>query len=272
MRKTLAENLLSLTRDDSSVLVLLGDIGVGQFIDQNGHLPDRVFNVGILEQSMISLAAGLSREGFNVFVYTISPFLIERAFEQIKLDLVYNSNPVTLVGANGPFEYAKLGPTHHCPNDVPLLSLLDGVEIHLPSTVCDLRAAISLCSTNRNLRYIRLTSRTLTTHIPPNEIIHCQASPASSCFVFVGEAAALLSEQPSFSGESDILRLISPKLSDQLLLDLGTYQTVYVFEPYSAPITAEIIRRNLRQLDLNSFVYPKAISEGVFEAPHFIKV
>ena len=86
MRKVFAQELRQnyLINDKNSIL--LGDISVGLFLDDQDELVPNAYNMGILEQSMISFAAGLSTESDNVFVHTISPFIVERAYEQIKLE------------------------------------------------------------------------------------------------------------------------------------------------------------------------------------------
>lgn len=139
--------------------VLLGDIGVGGFINSDESLPDRVFNMGIAEQALIGFAAGLSVENGNVIVHTISPFLVERAYEQIKLNCGYNGKKIILISANGPFDYEKLGPTHHCPADVNLLSLIPNLQIRTPPTVDEFKASFHEATASRASYYIRLTSR-----------------------------------------------------------------------------------------------------------------
>ena len=124
MRKNFANYLKEIISQNENILGLLGDISVGLFVDKDEKLYKNIFNLGLIEQSMISYAAGLARSGLIPFVHTISPFIVERAYEQIKLDLVYNNCKCILVSANGPFDYHKLGPTHHCSSDIPLLSLL----------------------------------------------------------------------------------------------------------------------------------------------------
>ena len=86
MRKTFSRVAQEIANEDIQTMVLLGDIGVFAFRDSLSQIPNRVFNMGILEQSMIGIAAGMAKSGFFPIVHTIAPFLVERAHEQLKVD------------------------------------------------------------------------------------------------------------------------------------------------------------------------------------------
>ena len=91
------------------VVLLVGDIGYGIFDDYRKNHKERFFNLGICEQSLIGVAAGMAIQGLKPWVYTITPFLIERPFEQVKLDIDQQNVNVNLVGFA---DYPHLGPTH----------------------------------------------------------------------------------------------------------------------------------------------------------------
>jgi len=88
--------------------------------------------VGILEQSMIGVAAGFASEGIIPIVHTIAPFLIERALEQIKVDFGYQQLPGNFVSVGASFDYSRLGCTHHCPADINILSNIPGMNLFIP--------------------------------------------------------------------------------------------------------------------------------------------
>ena len=134
MRKQFVSTIENIFREDKKIFLLLGDIGVFGFRDVLSSYPDRAKNIGILEQSMISLASGLSMAGFFPTVHTIAPFISERALEQIKVDLCYQNLPANLVAVGGSYDYSALGPTHHCPGDVGVLNELPGMEIIIPGS------------------------------------------------------------------------------------------------------------------------------------------
>ena len=109
MRRKFGKILNELAKKDKKIVLLVGDIGYGIFNDFREDFPDRFFNMGICEQSIIGAASGMALEGLQPWVYTITPFLIERPFEQIKLDIDHQNVNVNLVGYA---DYPTLGPTH----------------------------------------------------------------------------------------------------------------------------------------------------------------
>ena len=121
MRKQFNKTITDIFLKDKKAVMLLGDIGVFAFRHLFKKYPKRLYNIGILEQSMISIAAGISNEGFNPIVHTIAPFIVNRAFEQLKIDFGYNKLKGNFVSIGSSYDYAALGCTHHCPEDVNLM-------------------------------------------------------------------------------------------------------------------------------------------------------
>lgn len=109
MRREFGKIITELAEKDKRVYLLSGDIGYAIFDDFRKRFPKRFINLGICEQSLVSVASGLALEGLKPYVYTITPFLIERAFEQIKLDIDQQNVNVKLVGYA---DYPTQGPTH----------------------------------------------------------------------------------------------------------------------------------------------------------------
>lgn len=109
MRREFGKFIVEIARKDPLVYLLVGDIGYGVFDQLREELPDRFINCGLIEQTMIGIAAGMALEGLKPWVYTITPFLIERPFEQIKLDINQQNTNVKLVGYA---DYPDQGPTH----------------------------------------------------------------------------------------------------------------------------------------------------------------
>ena len=109
MRRRFGKVIAELADRDENIVVLVGDIGYRVFDEFREKYPDRFINLGVCEQSMIGVSAGMALEGLKPWVYTITPFLIERPFEQIKLDIDQQNTNVKLVGFA---DYPTLGPTH----------------------------------------------------------------------------------------------------------------------------------------------------------------
>jgi transketolase len=109
LRRRFGKVITELAGRDENIIVLVGDIGYRVFDEFREKYPDRFINLGICEQSMIGVSAGMALEGLKPWVYTITPFLIERPFEQVKLDIDQQNANVKLVGFA---DYSTLGPTH----------------------------------------------------------------------------------------------------------------------------------------------------------------
>ena len=129
MRRSFGETIAELADRDEKIYVLVGDIGYRVFDEFREKFPDRFINMGICEQSIIGVSAGMALEGLKPWVYTITPFLIERPFEQIKLDIDQQNVNVKLVGFS---DYPTLGPTHTELNGKKLLQFFSNITSYYP--------------------------------------------------------------------------------------------------------------------------------------------
>ena len=129
MRRTFGKIITELADRDDKIYVLVGDIGYRVFDEFREKHPDRFINMGICEQSIIGVSAGMALEGLKPWVYTITPFLIERPFEQIKLDIDQQNVNVKLVGFA---DYPTLGPTHTELNGKKLMQLFTNITSFFP--------------------------------------------------------------------------------------------------------------------------------------------
>ena len=129
MRRRFGKVITELADRDENIIVLVGDIGYRVFDEFREKHPDRFINLGICEQSMIGVSAGMALEGLKPWVYTITPFLIERPFEQVKLDIDQQNANVKLVGFA---DYSTLGPTHAELNAEKLMRLFNIITSLFP--------------------------------------------------------------------------------------------------------------------------------------------
>ena len=113
MRTQLARTATDLLEHDPNVAVVLAEISVDRFERAIAIAPDRVINVGIMEQTLVGVAAGFAMEGFHTIAHTMAPFLVERPFEQVKLDFGYQGLAGTLASVGAPYDYGTEGGTHH---------------------------------------------------------------------------------------------------------------------------------------------------------------
>ena len=129
MRRRFGKVITELAGRDENIFVLVGDIGYRVFDEFREKYPDRFINLGICEQSMIGVSAGMALEGLKPWVYTITPFLIERPCEQVKLDIDQQNANVKLVGFA---DYSTLGPTHAELNGEKLMQLFTNITPLFP--------------------------------------------------------------------------------------------------------------------------------------------
>ena len=129
MRRRFGKVITELADRDENIIVLVGDIGYRVFDEFREKYPDRFINLGICEQTMIGVSAGMALEGLKPWVYTITPFLIERPFEQLKLDINQQNVNVKLVGFA---DYSTLGPTHAEVNGMKLMQLFTNITSLFP--------------------------------------------------------------------------------------------------------------------------------------------
>lgn len=134
MRKQFPQTVLEIMDKDERVVVLLGDIGIFAFKDVFEKYPKRCYNIGICEQSMVGMAAGLAMVGFIPIVHTIEPFLVDRAFEQIKNDFGYQELYGNIVGVDVSGSAPNLGYTHQCPYALEHMAHVVGMNVFVPET------------------------------------------------------------------------------------------------------------------------------------------
>ena len=158
MRERFARVAAELLDTDPRVAVLLADITADAFEAARSRHPDRVVNVGIREQLLISVAGGMALAGMRPIAHTFASFLIERPFEQIKLDLNHQGAGAILVSSGASFDYAAAGRTHQSPGDVALLGTLPGWTVHVPGHPDEAERMLRAAAVGSGLVYIRLSA------------------------------------------------------------------------------------------------------------------
>ncbi len=159
MRAQMAATIGGLMDEDPRLFVVLADISEGYFDRALRQHPDRVINVGIMEQTMISLAAGVALEGFIPVCHSIVPFVVERPFEQLKDDFCYQGLGGNFVSTGASYDYGTEGMTHHGAGDVAILRTLPGMQIVVPGTAGEFDALFRQAYANGSPTYFRTSSR-----------------------------------------------------------------------------------------------------------------
>src|ERR1700720_1052831 len=154
--ETFATTLLELARQDSDLLVITSDSrGSAKLASFAKAAPGQIVEVGIGEQNLVGVAAGLAAAGKRVFAVSPACFLTARALEQIKNDVAYSGNPVALVGISAGVSYGALGSTHHSLHDLAALRAINNIEIVVPADNTETRAGVETASRASHPVYLR---------------------------------------------------------------------------------------------------------------------
>ena len=138
-----ADTLLSLSKKDKDIVVVTSDSrGSGKLVPFGKELPNQLIEVGIAEQNLVGISAGLSAGGKKVFGVSPSSFLTARSIEQIKNDVAYSNHPTTLVGISSGISYGQLGSTHHSIHDLAVLRTINNISIVVPADNFEARESI----------------------------------------------------------------------------------------------------------------------------------
>ncbi|MCC7145415.1 MAG: transketolase family protein, partial [Phycisphaeraceae bacterium] len=141
MRNAFAKAIQEVAAQDERVVLLSGDIGNRMFDRYKEMFAGRFYNCGVAEANMVSLAAGLALSGLRPYLYTITPFVTYRVYEQIRVDLCYHHQPVVIVGTGAGLSYASLGATHHSCEDIAVMRALPGMTVVCPGDPWEVAAA-----------------------------------------------------------------------------------------------------------------------------------
>ena len=156
MRNRFAKELESIMRSNKKTFILTGDIGFSVFDNLKQKFPERYIDIGVSEQSMLGVAAGMAVTGKNVFVYSIIPFLIYRPFEQLRNDICFQNIPVKLVGVGSGLSYSDAGFTHHSTEDYGILMGLPNLTILSPSDPLEVSVLMKNFDEIKGPVYLRL--------------------------------------------------------------------------------------------------------------------
>jgi transketolase len=159
MREAFTRTTTALLDDDPRTALVLADISADGFAPAAKRHPDRVINVGIREQLLASVAGGLALTGLRPIAHSYAPFLVERAWEQVKLDLSHQEVGAVLVSVGASYDSSQSGRTHHSPGDVALLDTLGGWTVHVPGHPDEVGPLLVAAAATDDPVYLRLSTQ-----------------------------------------------------------------------------------------------------------------
>lgn len=244
-RAQFARTATDLVETDLSVALVYAEISGQYFGEVETRHPDRVINVGIREQLLVSVGAGLALTGMRPVVHTFGSFLVERAFEQIKLGFGHQDVGGVLVGSGGSFDIASAGRTHQVPGDVALMDTLPGVAIHAPSTSTEVDAVLRRAVASDGLHYVRVVGQTNTASYPAGGF-HIVRRGAGPTIIALGPVLdAVLQATAGLDATVLYAHSVRPFDTRTLRAVLGSPEVVVV-EPWLAGTSAHVVADALR--------------------------
>lgn len=156
MRTAFIDQLIKEARTNDKIFLLVGDLGYNVVELFAKEFPNRFRNVGIAEQNMAGMAAGLAFSGFNVYIYSIGNFPTLRCIEQIRNDIAYHHANVKVVSVGGGYAYADLGATHHATEALGMMRAIPNMVVCAPSDPIEARALTTLSASYEGPMYIQL--------------------------------------------------------------------------------------------------------------------
>lgn len=241
MRESVMNTLIQMRDSGMNISVVVADsTSTSKISSFERKHPDAVINVGIAEQNMVGIAAGLSLSGQIVFTANAAPFLLARAHEQVKNDICYSASNVKMLGLNAGFAYGALGATHHCVNDITTLRTFGNVAIYAPVDGIEAAAIVRHTLNINEPAYIRMDSDLLP-DIHCLDYQFCAGEPvlihkeiqADTCLITLGSIAhEALKAVKDLKAAASIINISS-------IHDLNLDKLAYLIADYDNLITIE---------------------------------
>ena len=231
LRQEFADTMTEVGMRDHRLVVLVGDISHGILRGYAEKCAGRYFNVVICEPTIVNMAAGINKTGLIPVVHTIAPFIVERSYEQIKLDFGYQKLFGNFITVGSTFDYAQLGCSHHCYTDVSLMSHIEGTQVMMPGSAEEFKELFLQSYDAEKINYFRLTEN------PHGQIIPSKVILGKGIRLREGKDISIVCVGPQLSNG---VRATEHLLEDGYSVDLIYYHTL-------KPFDAELLRDSLRK-------------------------
>ncbi len=237
MRKVFPITVEKLMKKDKRIFCLLGDIGVFSFRNIFKNYKNRIFNMSTMEQSMIGFGAGLSKAGYIPIIHTITPFLVLRALDQIKIDFVYNKLNCNIISVGASNDYPKLGTTHHCFEDISILSNYKDINLFIPSNAQEFKYLLKKNYNNKSVNYFRISEKKIDYSKFDNRYLKKKNN--KNLIIIVGGS---IDSKKIKSNNFDIYYVssISKKTNFKFV---KSYNKIIIIEPYFGNVLERLLRK-----------------------------
>jgi transketolase len=248
MRRAFGATVSDLVVNDARVAVVLAEISTQYLAEAMRAHPDRVVNIGIMEQAMVGVAAGFAMEGFLPIAHSLSPFIAERPYEQLKLDFGYQGLGGTFVGVGGSYDYGSEGGTHHAPADVGLMLGIPRMEVLTPGHGDEVDRLLRATYANGQPTYLRasVTSNTDSHDVAPGRIEVLRRGDGATVLAFGPMLDRTLEASNGLDVTVAYATSLRPFDADGLASVVGDRPLMVSVEPFyegsAAPVLIEALR------------------------------
>jgi transketolase len=251
LRQEFADTMLEIGAVDPQLVVMVGDISHGILQPFAEKCPGRYFNIGICEPTIVNMAAGIAKTGLIPVVHTIAPFIIERAYEQIKLDFGYQQLGLNLISVGSAFDYSQLGCSHHCYADISLMSHFKHSHIFFPGSPIEFNILFKSAYRNGQINYFRLPENPHGVNLSPESIQ-------------IGKAIKIM------EGEDLTIVVIGPQLKAAVeaasFLNNSNISTEILYYPVIKPFDAEAVFLSVQKTGKVLVIEEASAHDGIFNS------
>ena len=207
-----------------------------------------------MEQSMIGFGAGLSKAGYIPIIHTIAPFLVLRALDQIKIDLIYNKLRCNIISVGAANDYPKLGTTHHCFEDINILTNYPNLNIFIPSGPEEFQYLLKKNYKKNSLNYFRISESKRTNIFNQNCFIRNKKN--KNLLIIVGNSV----DEKNINSKKVDIYYVNHIYNNMKLDFIKSYQNIVIIEPYFGNVLERIIRhRNFTKQKIKTVGYEQTI-------------
>jgi len=249
MRETFVATATALLEEDPRTAIVLADITAADFGPAMRRHPDRVLNVGIREQLMAGVAGGLALTGLRPYLHSYAPFAVDRAYEQIKLDLGHQDAGAVVVTIGASYDASAEGYTHQSPGDVALLDTLDGWTVHVPGHPDEVPALLRAAAGNDDRVYVRLSTQQNSRAFAPTPQLQVvrRGGPGAPVLLAIGPML-----DPALEAVADldvtVAYTLTPRPLDTAGLRALVSREVIVVEPYLSGTSSRLVAAALSDI------------------------